>query len=339
MEKFSSFERVVGNIPQENKEKMIKKMEGEFQNQEFEGLEGKELKKTPEQVQIISLANEFTNEIRIKYGLDYFDIPEKNIHIIKNKDWEDWKENDQSRKGLLAVYVPEKQTIGIGEDPNNIIFLSKVFHELLHFKSYGALQRTMGENSKFTNYRTGFTVKERNGEKIYFESLNEAITEELTKRFTNKLYFNPLFSKELNQTRKAISKYPNAVNNQGELLLRNSDIFYAEIEEKTLGEVINDFFKKVLSKETMSKIKTEKFSYARERRNLNVLIDKLFERNRERFKNREEVFELFVEGMVTGNILPVGKLIEKTFGNGTFRKIGEMDDDVDKQAEFIDSLF
>ncbi len=71
---------------------------------------------------------------------------------------------------------------------------------------------------------------------------------------------------------------------------------------------------------------------------LHILVGKLFERNLEQFTNQDEVFEEFAKGMMTGNILPVGRLIERTFGKGTFRKIGELDEDIQAQIEFVDSL-
>jgi hypothetical protein len=68
------------------------------------------------------------------------------------------------------------------------------------------------------------------------------------------------------------------------------------------------------------------------------LIDKILERNSEKFQDREEIFEIFAKGMMTGNILPVGRLIERTFGNGTLRRIGELDQDIQAQKEFVNSL-
>ena len=33
--------------------------------------------------------------------------------------------------------------------------------------------------------------------------------------------------------------------------------------------------------------------------------------------------KLFMKRQINGNILPIGKLIDKTFGPGSFRKLGE----------------
>ncbi len=330
MEKSSSFERVVGNIPEKIKGKIIGDMEEAFVDQDFDGLKEKEREKTLKELKIISLANDLTNEIRRKYGLDDFDIPGENIHIIKKEAWE----KEKHLKNEVAFYSPDNQTIAIKDESPGIVFLHNVFHELLHFKSYNALQFTLGEKSKVMLYRLGFFIKGRKNNEEFFDNINEAITEDLTKKFVLKIYLDPLFSKDLKKTKEVISKYPDMIDSQGEFLIKKEDMFYAAIKKRTLGELIDDFF----CKERMTRMSVEEFTYARQRKNLNILIDKLFERNRDYFKNREEIFELFVKGMVTGNILPIGRLIEKTFGNGTFRKIGELDSKIEDQRRFIESL-
>ena len=68
------------------------------------------------------------------------------------------------------------------------------------------------------------------------------------------------------------------------------------------------------------------------------MIDKILEKNPDKFQDKEEVFEVFAKGMITGNILPVGRLVERTFGKGTLRKIGELDQDLRAQEEFVNSL-
>jgi hypothetical protein len=69
-----------------------------------------------------------------------------------------------------------------------------------------------------------------------------------------------------------------------------------------------------------------------------VLLDKLYEKNTDQFSNREEVFNVFAKAMLTGNILPLGRLVDGTFGRGTLRKIGELDHDVQALEEFVESL-
>lgn len=52
-------------------------------------------------------------------------------------------------------------------------------------------------------------------------------------------------------------------------------------------------------------------------------LDIVFERNREDFSDRKEILDMFMKAQVTGNLLPVARLIEKTFGKGAFRKLSK----------------
>lgn len=327
MEKFSSFERVVGNISEAEKEQILRDKGERFDNQAFEDLKGKERKKTPEELQIISLANEATNEVRKKYGLENFDIPSENIHIIAEEAW--------PREKSVAFYSSMFQGIATREQPAKIVFMKNVFHEMLHFKSYNALQVTSGDNPELDGYRVGLTVHTRDGKKRYFVNLNEAVTEEMTKRFVTKLFNNPLFGEEARQTREVITRYPRAVTDSGEQLFDN-DTFYAKVKDKkSCDEAADPLFG---VQEEPVKINTVGFTYQSERKILNTLIDKILKRNQDKFQDREEVFEVFAKGMVTGNILPIGRLIEKTFGNGTLRHIGELDQNMKEQEDFVNSL-
>ena len=49
----------------------------------------------------------------------------------------------------------------------------------------------------------------------------------------------------------------------------------------------------------------------------------LSEHNRDQFSNRDEVFERFASAVITGSVLPIGRLIEKTFGKGSYRRLGK----------------
>jgi hypothetical protein len=81
-----------------------------------------------------------------------------------------------------------------------------------------------------------------------------------------------------------------------------------------------------------------KYSYRRPRKIYATLYDKLYAANKAEFNNADEVKDLAVKAVLTGNILPLGKLIDKTFGKGTFRAIGEADADIEKLEQFIGAL-
>lgn len=213
--------------------------------------------------------------------------------------------------------------------------MGKMIHEMLHFKSYNALQITSGESPELREYRVGLTVHTRDGKNMYFVNLNEAITEEITKALVTKLFDNELFVQETRRTKSVVRRYPRAVTNSGEPLF-DDDTFYADVDDKkSWREAVGRVFG---VQENPRDMITERFTYQPEREVLNTLINKINERNPEQFQDRKEVFEVFAKGMITGNILPIGRLIERTFGAGTLRRIGELDEDVKAQQEFVRSL-
>lgn len=337
------YERVVGDVSDNVKEKILKKKSERFDNQVFEELKDVELKKTPEELKIIALANEVTNELRRQYGLADFDIPPDNIHVIKE---EDFRRSNKHVELINAFYSADKQGVAVRENATRLLieFMHVMTHEMIHFKSYQALQFTkpeQGEDMLLGDYRRGVLVFTRDGKKGYFTNFNEAITEEMAKRLLKKCFGNSLFKQEMQEMKQLLASNPNIykVRTESGKLLFNEDTYYvveAVKLPKGLIEKLGAMFGFVESER--KKILSIDFTYKPERKMLNTLIDKLFKYNQDQFNNREEVFKVFARGIMTGNILPLGRLIEKTFGNGTFRKIGELDADVTAQQFFIDSL-
>ncbi len=52
-------------------------------------------------------------------------------------------------------------------------------------------------------------------------------------------------------------------------------------------------------------------------------LDIVLERNKDDFVDREEILNMFMNAQVTGNLLPVARLVDGTFGKGAFRKLSE----------------
>jgi hypothetical protein len=68
------------------------------------------------------------------------------------------------------------------EQPSNTAFFMIVMHELLHFKSYNAIQVIKGGHGKLGVYRSGLWIQSRDGKTFYLNGINEAVTEELSQR-------------------------------------------------------------------------------------------------------------------------------------------------------------
>lgn len=318
MKEGSSIERVFGkNISQENKEEILKSYEDTFRNQSFEDIKDIEIEKTPEQLEVISLANKATNAIRRQYRLTDFNVPPENIHIIKAGEWQSEGE---------AFFVANNQAIAAREMNIRTQFAKRIIHEMIHFKSYGAAH-AREKDRILDDYRCGLTVHAREDGRLYFGNLNEAVTEELAKRALLKEIGNELFTEETKETDRIKQRYPDSIDENGNPLF-TEDTYEAHIAG-TEG-------KKVM-------IETKNFTYQEQRDVFWTLVDKInnfdAQMGEERkFKNREDVFQMFAKAAMTGNLLPLGRTIENMFGKGTLRKIGELDSDIKKQKEFVENL-
>jgi len=326
--KESSIERVVGNLPVETKEKTLLDMADRFLQQNFPELRGKEKQKSPEETHIIECADNATNEILREYGLESFPVPLSNVHIIREEAWP-WKTKGE--------YQPFVQAVLLREEANRIAQMDRTMHELFHFKSYTAIQKPIADtdSKSYKIYRLGFIASSRDGKKIYFTNLNEAITEELVKRRLAKFLTDPIFAEEVARNKEIAHYFKNSRLPNGELLFTDDTLFAEAIGRDRKGALVT---KLSLDPEINWGVGRKTFGYVDERKIFNKLIDKIFEPNQGKYNSREQVFDLFAKAMLSGNLLPVGKLIDRTFGVGTFRAMAELDSELDKLEVFIENL-
>ena len=64
-------------------------------------------------------------------------------------------------------------------------------------------------------------------------------------------------------------------------------------------------------------------SYRSERERLYTMLEEIQKANSEEFKSTDEVFNVFARAQLSGRLLPLARLIEKTYGKGSFRKLGK----------------
>lgn len=313
--KKSSISRIAGKATEEKKQEILKKAGEIFANQK---VPKKERGKTTIELEILPLVNKATNEILQKYGLPDFDIPPENVHIRFDKEW--------GKEKRAGEYNPNRQHVVLQDKKRTRTrFALQSFHEKLHFKSYNS--RQINTEGGTEGYRLGLMMKTRDGEKILFGNLNEAITEAMTKKYGTKLLTNPLFEEEQIKTKALKARYGNDP--------AFDDIYFMEkADYHPFLNSIRRLFRQPEQKDTYH----EDFVYQKERKTLDVLINKLFTKNPEKFRDAEEIMEMFERAILTGHIHAIGQLIDKTFGKETFRKIGELGENTKGLVEFVDTL-
>lgn len=342
-EAFTSIVRVLGrkyeDISEEERQKVFKYMEKIFKDQDKlkkdllrdfgsrENIPDEFIKtifferpKSPEELEIIGLANEETNKLRKKFGLSELNISPKNIYLVPyNAPWpKNYEKSDSYYVAPGQFSVVREPSVEQLRD-SRLILAENVLHEMLHFKLYNSLKK-LENYPMYKPYRVGLEIYERDdSSRSYFGNLDEAITEELTIRLLSKVVKHPLFKKDLEQTKKAKELFVNKKTENGESLVRGSE-FYIYFDEEN------------------SMLQAAHYTKERERKSLNKLIEKIYQKNIDKFKSKDEVFYLFVQAVVTGRIIGLGRVIDNTFGKGTFRKIAEADQDINQLEELIESL-
>ena len=233
-----------------------------------------EEEKSLENIGLINTANEIANKYAKFYGVDKpFDIPLENIHILSH--YSDKTEGDWIAEDCM-ITVKERH------DDTKIDLARKLFHELIHSKSYNVIKSELKDGKlNLINYGSGIGInlKRKDGRGYQdnnFFSLNEAITEMLTERFYNECKNNGIFSSE------EVLDYEQ--RGGGKVYLREQ-LELAGIFRKIYEKNINSYAD-ISENEAINSIRTE-----------------------------------FIKAYFTGNFISLGKLVERVFGPGSLRQI------------------
>lgn len=306
-------------------------LKDQFEKQDFSRIpELKDLpkwerKKTEDEKAIVKVADNATNSILRYLALPDFDIPERNVHLIKLDEWK----NTPATISVSAAHFSGFQAIFAKEEPRRIKLVRALMHEMFHFKLYNSVGFQFPSSSAILGgSRSGLRTTSRDGKTLHFMALNEALTEELTMLAWNYVMSDPDFTKEAHES-KEIRRWNSAIfddNTKKDLL--DPNIYDIRVEGREARSP-SDFQKPMVlsadARRMVGKLTWSHPAYPEERIILNTLIDKLYERNKAVFKNREDVFRIFADSAGTGRILPLRRCIDRTFGNGMFLKIANLD--------------
>jgi len=328
--KHANLERVVGKMTENERNEIARNIiTSEYLDSEKLLMDfGTERKHTPGEIQAIEEVNKYTNDIRKKYKLGNINWPDKNVFITEKID---------SGRMHGGLFDPLLQKIYFRDHDSLLTNLRYICHEMIHAKSYCAMQLTQKKRTVKT-YRSGLNVFTRNTDSDdeksrYFESLDEAVTEELTKRYMDEQLRNnnPLYANEVNVTYDIIKEEQDFSRDEAK---NHDDVkMWGRIGE---GEIY--MLTRGGGDKPKQQINYHRYGYSNERKMLLSLCEKIANDDADNFNDKEAVFEMFVKAKFTGNILPLGRTIDGLYGKGTFRKIGEMDAGADAQKEFIQNL-
>jgi len=172
-------------LPEEQKDLESEWREYVLQNiQEVGGrkIEDFEIEKNQQDIELINRVESSVNDVLLKYGRNKIvSLPLDNIHLLKEGGTHEYV--GHSAGGARSTI---QQSIVVDRFKSDVQFSLVLFHELLHVKSYTALQiipSTKEKPAEVIPYRTGISVRSRDGKTEYLGNIEEAIVGYLTKEY------------------------------------------------------------------------------------------------------------------------------------------------------------
>ncbi len=106
--------------------------------------------------------------------------------------------------------------------------------------------------------------------------------------------------------------------------------YFEDINEAVVGFLTNKFFEEYIRTNDSFKKEIEEREAAgspvdtsrqKEVQDMLRYIDTLYEKNKDKY-SKEEILAIFLDAGINGNLMKLGRLIEGTFGKGSFRELG-----------------
>lgn len=307
--------RVVGEASDEAKNEAKKEIEKAFLDQlSFLSPEDQELKKRVEkpksetEIALIGFVNQVTSDLIKKVGGNSYTIPPENIHIIEATAYE-----QRMGKTSFARAYPSYQAIVVNNrysEKNSLNFGLILFHEFLHVKAPMTMevQEHIEGQPENSVSRRGISVlsslisNKKDQKHSHFDGLHEAIVSEAEVQFFPKILNHPLLQEQkkwLDSEKATVRKNQIAQSKQ----IPIDEIYW-------VSDATSEY---------------QHFSYKSQRDTLRYVCAEIQKEFPETFQNQQQVFDLFLQSHLTGKLLEVARFVEKTFGKGSFRVLGNMD--------------
>ncbi len=279
--------RFVGEEAQMRKQSLESKFSKKSKNAKLANFE----KKMPPALEI---AVEQINGLLVKFlkewGLEeYVEIDASNVVLGDTKKDEALQEIKKSEAGSYHSARNRIRMLTDWKMGNYRQFIKILAHEMIHMQAF--------QSWEADHYRGSASFQRRQGLRVYhweeaesYAWLDEAITEELTKRFI--------------------------IKHEREIKILGGIRKPAVIAEKT---------NRIVSNMERLNFSNDGYDYRAQREALSKLITSLHIHGRKKYKNRDEVFRLFTNAALNGRLLPVARAIEKAKGRGSFKEMAGLD--------------
>ena len=301
--------RVVGNAEYVEKYAAKRKresafyMQDAFTEEEEQLLAKTEYPKSDKEKALIRFANDGINELLEEAGMDTYDVPEENIHILPPEVFDRFGTHDataSTRYYYQAVFANAAELRG-----RPVSFGTTMVHELMHLKAPQTLEvRDDEENA--SEYRAGISApasikrSREIGDHEHGRGVHEALIV-LTEK--------EMFEKML--------KLPELAEQKAWMESSEYEAFKQKIHA-TDKVPLDEFI--WINKDGKT---WDHFAYWWERKTLLYACEEICNEFPE-YETVNAVVKEFRTAHLTGRLLPIARLTEKTFGSGSFRILMDM---------------
>ncbi len=315
-------EDVKARVEQETRNLLIQQNLDDLPNEWKEIIQQSELPKTAEELSLINLANQKTSKLMMNAGLAAFDVPPNNFRLLPASAYEKMAQEKGSAGATVLMF--QMITLNAGEARKSLlVFGCAVFHEMMHLKSHLTLQIESEHEGALvkTSYREGLMVKPsqniiaQNKYHEHFRGLNDALVASQEKKFFQdllKLSFIQEKQKDFLDA-ETIKIKEQASRESG---VPEDEIVWMSRDGKD-GVTI---------------------SYQPHREVLDFVVDEIQKELPDQYSSKEQVLTEFLKAFFTGQISSLARLVEKTFGPGSFEVLGMMGDDDQTPIQVLEYL-
>ena len=317
MEKLPNF-TVVGRVGEEEKQKaeqdFTRRITSDVRltatKEEEKEIEENEIPKTSQQEKLFQFVNDELKEMQKASGVTPYEFPLRNVFIFSP---EFFKEKISDLLGLAKI---EKQVVLLKQVSEDFSLILTAFHEIFHCQGkivsqLFSVEKNPEEIDKNT-LRGGFGVYSAHKKDLeglphsHFRGVEEALAAKAEQEFRNKLIALPEFSDIFERF------YSPEGRQEIKKIMEQANVDFDEIE----------WF-------DIEKNEKKVFSYHYQRKVLNYVIQEAASDSQ---LSEEAVYQMFLKSHFTGIFGDLGKLVEKTFGLGSFRRLGDMKEDSNNSA-------
>lgn len=369
-ERHSVLDRIVSErMSAEEKAEVVDEFLEKLDNQEIAEIKEGEIELSPRQMELVAEANRLIASALKSAGIvPKIEIKPSMVHMVRPDVFERYKKKKGIEAKSLAAWVSiDEQAILVkAEEYDELQFLDRIIHEILHMNSFVSFQTVdMAEDAddsvSIVERRTGLRMKETKVEgskkagnkkkiagKMFFNDLDEAVIEKLAVDIIRNFNIRIAPEEKSNfdkseKLRKILIEHIRKIlqDRSGEvseieiselgalyavlswqaILLPEAGVFLERYESSQDPFVLEQAISFYYDQEAEDLIPS--FAYNPQRVMLDKLMSDILKKNAAKFKNPRDVALLFVKASFEGRVLPLARVIEDTFGKGSFRRLGE----------------